>query len=59
MKKSLENSYNKNELRCSFKLILKVGVEKSIVNAPFVSLQSKNTNNAESEVRFKQLIRDL
>jgi hypothetical protein len=43
---------------CSFKFLLKVGVEESIVNAPLVSLQSKNTNNAESEVRFKQLIRD-
>jgi hypothetical protein len=39
---------------CSFKFILKVGVEESIV-----SLQSKNTNNAKSEVRFKHLIRDL
>jgi DNA phosphorothioation-dependent restriction protein DptG len=29
------------------------------VNAPLVSLQSKNTNNAKSEVRFKQLIRDV
>jgi hypothetical protein len=29
------------------------------MNAPLVSLQSKNTNNAKSEVRFKQLIRDL
>jgi hypothetical protein len=28
------------------------------VNAPLVSLQSKNTKNAKSEVRFKQLIRD-
>jgi hypothetical protein len=29
------------------------------VNAPLVSLQSKNINNAKSEVRFfKQLIRD-
>jgi hypothetical protein len=37
--------------------ILKVSVEESIVNAPLVSLQSKNTNNAKSEVRFKQLIR--
>jgi hypothetical protein len=37
--------------------ILNVGVEESIVNAPLVSLQSKNTNNAKSEVRFKQLIR--
>jgi hypothetical protein len=35
------------------------GVEESVVNAPFVSLQSKNTNNAKSEVGFKQLIRDL
>jgi hypothetical protein len=40
---------------CSFKFIVKVGVEESIVNAPLVSLQSKNTNNAKSEVRFKQL----
>jgi hypothetical protein len=32
---------------CSFKFILKVGVEESIVNAPFVSLQ-----NAKSEVRL-------
>jgi hypothetical protein len=44
---------------CSFKFIGKVGVEESIVNAPLVSLQSKNTNNAKSEVSFKQLIRDL
>jgi hypothetical protein len=44
---------------CSFKFILKVGVEQSIVNAPLVSLQSKNTNNPKSEVIFKQLIRDL
>jgi hypothetical protein len=43
----------------SFKCLLKVGVEESIVNAPFVSLQSKNTNIAKSKVRFKQLIRDL
>jgi hypothetical protein len=41
----------------SFKFILKVSVEEWIVNAPFVTLQSKNTNNAKSEVRFKQLIR--
>jgi hypothetical protein len=33
-------------------------VEELIVNASLVSLQSKNTNNAKSEVRFKQLIRD-
>jgi hypothetical protein len=43
---------------CSFKFILKVDVEESIVNAPLVGLQSKNTNNPKSEVRFKQLIRD-
>jgi hypothetical protein len=41
----------------TLKFILKVGVEESIVNAPLVSLQSKNTNNSKSEVRFKQLIR--
>jgi hypothetical protein len=29
------------------------------VNAPLVSLQSKNTNRAKSEVKFKQLIRDV
>jgi hypothetical protein len=28
------------------------GVEKSIVNGPFVSLHSNNTNNAKSEVRL-------
>jgi hypothetical protein len=44
---------------CSFKFLLKVGVEVSIVNAPLVSLQIKSTNNEKSEVRFKQLIRDL
>jgi hypothetical protein len=47
-----------NNIGCSFKFILKVGVEESIVNAPFFRLQSKNANNAKSEVRFKQLIRD-
>jgi hypothetical protein len=40
----------------SSKLALK---EESIVNAPLVSLQRENTNNTKSEVRFKQLIRDL
>jgi hypothetical protein len=34
---------------CSFKFILKIGVE----NAPLIRLQSKTTNNAKSEVRFK------
>jgi hypothetical protein len=31
-----------------------VGVEESIVNAPLVSLHTKNTNNPKSEIRFKQ-----
>jgi hypothetical protein len=44
---------------CSFKFLLKVDVEESIINAPLVSLHSKNTNNAKNEVRFKHLIRDL
>jgi hypothetical protein len=39
---------------CSLKCIFKAGVEESIVNAPVVRLQSKNTNNAKSEVKFKQ-----
>jgi hypothetical protein len=38
--------------------LLKVDVEESIVNAPLVSLQSKNTNKAKSEVRFKELVCD-
>jgi hypothetical protein len=41
---------------CSFKFLLKLGIEDSIVNAPLIRLQSKNTNNPKSEVRFKQLI---
>jgi hypothetical protein len=32
---------------CSFKFILKVGLEELIVNAPLFSVQSKNTNNAK------------
>jgi hypothetical protein len=48
-----------SDIGCSFKFLLKVGLEESIVNAPFVPLQNKNRNNANSEVRFKQLIRDL
>jgi hypothetical protein len=31
---------------------VKVDVEESIVNAPLVSLHSKKTSNAKSEVRF-------
>jgi hypothetical protein len=38
--------------------LLKVGVEESILNAPLFSLQNKNTNNAKSEVSFKQVIRN-
>jgi hypothetical protein len=48
-KNTLHNLY----IGCSFKFLLKVGVEETIMN---VSLR-KNTNNVESEVRFKQLIR--
>jgi hypothetical protein len=44
---------HRENIGCSFKCILKVGVEESIVNTPLVSLQNKNTNNAKSEVRFK------
>jgi outer membrane protein W len=55
------NKKKKNTLKIksSFKFLVKVGVEESIVNAPLVSLDTKNTNNEKSEVRFKQLIRDL
>jgi hypothetical protein len=42
------NSYDSTG--CSFKFILKVGIEESIVNAPLVRLQSKNTN--KSKVRL-------
>jgi hypothetical protein len=40
-----------NEMKKTF--VLKVSM--SIVNAPLVSLVSKNTNNTKSEVRFNQL----
>jgi hypothetical protein len=50
VRQTLEN------IGCSFKFLLKVRVEESIVNAPHVSLRSKSTINAKSEVRFKQLI---
>jgi hypothetical protein len=45
-----------------YRLRLKTTKQKDCnktVNAPLVSLQSKSTNNTKSEVRFKQLIRDL
>jgi hypothetical protein len=45
-----------NAFGCLLKFILKVGVEESIVNAPLVSLHSKNPKNAQSEVKFKQRI---
>jgi hypothetical protein len=48
-----------NNMGCSFKLHVKFGAEESIVNTPLDSLQSKNTNNAKSEVKFKRQIRDL
>jgi hypothetical protein len=47
---------SRQNIGCSFKFLFKIGVEESIVN---ISLQSKNTNNARNEVRFKQLIRNL
>jgi hypothetical protein len=47
------------KIKSSFKFPVKVGVEESIVNAPLVSLDTKNTNNEKSEVRFKHMIRDL
>jgi hypothetical protein len=43
MKHLSEINNLKRYVGCSFK----VGVEESIVNAPFVRLQSKNTNNAK------------
>jgi hypothetical protein len=51
--------YPARNIGCSFKFILKVGVEESIVNEPLVSLHSKTQTNAISKVRFTQLIRDL
>jgi hypothetical protein len=45
-------NFNVNYMGCSFKFIVNVVVGESIVNAPFVSLQSKKTNNAKSEVRL-------
>jgi hypothetical protein len=51
--------YVHKTIECSFKFLLKVGIEELIVNAPLVNLQSKTTNNEKSEVGFKQLIRDL
>jgi hypothetical protein len=53
-----EENFDTKSIGCSFKFILKVGVEESIVNAPLVS-QQKNTNNGKIEVRFKQLIRGV
>jgi hypothetical protein len=50
--------HNKRGIGGSFKLPVKIGVEESIVNPPLVSLQSKKTSNAKSEVSFRQLIRD-
>jgi hypothetical protein len=35
----------RKSIRCSFKFLLKVGIEESIVNAPLVSLQSKKTTD--------------
>jgi hypothetical protein len=35
------NFTNKESIGCSFKFLLKVGVEESIVNRPLVRLQNK------------------
>jgi hypothetical protein len=48
----------KDYIWCSFKLLFKAGVEETIVNAPLVSVHSKTTNNAKSEVKFKSMIRN-
>jgi hypothetical protein len=48
----ITNYYIEHYIGCSFKFLLKVGFEESIVNAPLARVQSKNTNNAKSEVRF-------
>jgi hypothetical protein len=59
MKRKIFLLQTKNLLILVSGVSVKVGVEESIVNAPLVRLQSKNTNNAKNEVRFKELIRDL
>jgi hypothetical protein len=42
-KNCFQNSKNHHKsIGCSFKFILKVGVEESIVNAPLASLQNEN-----------------
>jgi hypothetical protein len=37
----------KKTIECSFKFLLYVALEESIVNAPLISLQSKKTNDAK------------
>jgi hypothetical protein len=41
------------------RLIVHEKIQELTVNVPLVSLQIKNTNNAKSEVRFKQLYQSL
>jgi hypothetical protein len=55
---SLKNIAENYVLISGVQLIHKVVVEESSVNAPLVSLHTKNTNDAQSEARFKQLIHD-
>jgi hypothetical protein len=38
-----EENFDTKSIGCSFKFILKVGVEESIVNAPLVSQQKTQT----------------
>jgi hypothetical protein len=57
-RKQNQQNFIKNVSSVHLNFPSKLTVEESIVNAPLVSLQSKNTNNAKSELRFKQLIRD-
>jgi hypothetical protein len=59
MKRKIFLLQTKNPLILVSGVPVKVGADESIVNAPLVCLQSKNTNNAKSEIRFKELIRNL
>jgi hypothetical protein len=61
----MSNCYYSNEHSIEARFIIsgvhlnlssKLALEKRLSTHHFVSLQSKNTNNAKNEVRFKQLI---
>jgi hypothetical protein len=49
----IDDDHTTRYIDCSFKFIMKVGVEESIVNAPLVSLQSKNQENSNSSLLGK------